>query len=215
MQPLKLDADFPQENVVRHPGTIVPQSYVQLADFHFTFRADRVSRVSVPVPFLVVLELKHFLELRTGRLFAHFSPFANLFTVRVNDGDDGVRIARAVLQGQVEAFDDADGELSIGRRVAGPGGIPAVGRLEFDLDVRLALDFGVGVDRPDGEPVVLVVVLGELFPFDRYFPYHFVLFHVAVAVVEVDGEVAELAGDFELEFFAEKGTEGKKVSVIY
>lgn len=54
--------------------------------------------------------------------------------------------------------------------------------------------------------MVLVVVRAQVLPPDGDLPEHFVLLEVAVAVEDVDGNVAEIAGHLELELLAEERT---------
>ena len=80
-------------------------------------------------------------------------------------------------------------------------------RSELEFDVNLALHLRVCIDWLNGKPVVSVVVRGELLALDGDFAEDFVLLEMLVSVEQVDGDVAEVSGHFELVLLAEEGAE--------
>lgn len=79
--------------------------------------------------------------------------------------------------------------------------------VDADLQVGHALHFRVLIDRPQREPVVFVVVLVQVFPFDRNLPVGFVLLQMPVPIPHVHRQVPEVPRDLELVLLAEERTE--------
>ena len=75
-----------------------------------------------------------------------------------------------------------------------------------DFDVDFALDLRVGVDGPKREPSVPILILAQLFPFQRHFAQRLGLFQPAI--VDVIVQVAERTRHLALELFAVNGEIG-------
>lgn len=179
----------------------MPDGHMQLAYLHITLQTHIIHGILVLL--VTTVEQEHLLEMRTRGFFTHSRSLLHPLPVRINHTDYGVRVARAALQGQVRALDDVHFQPLVGAVPVGP--VLVLRRLEFYFDVGFALHLRVGVDGFDGEPVVLVVVGGEVLALDGHFSEDLVLFEVPVAVEDVDGDEAEVSWHFELEFFPEEG----------
>lgn len=71
------------------------------------------------------------------------------------------------------------------------------------------LDLWICIDRRDGKPLVLAVILVQIIFFDGHFAHDLVCLHRAVTVIEIEGEEAELPRNVKLELFPKEGWEAE------
>lgn len=79
--------------------------------------------------------------------------------------------------------------------------------VDGNFQVSHTLHLGVLIDGPQREPVVLVVVLVQIFPLNCDLPVRFVLLQVSIPVPHVHRQVAETARYLELVLLAKERTE--------
>ena len=106
-----------------------------------------------------------------------------------NAGNAAAGIARRRRRpGQGRRSDAGGGRRRRRRRQVMTGGAATVGGkfVGPDFDVDFALDLGVGVDGPKGEPSVPVLILTQFLPLQRHFAQRLGLFQTAIVDVIVE-----------------------------